>query len=110
MQESLTKVQISQSNQANKHWRKVSYDIRDKIWLSIKNISIDQPLKKLDYKMIDPFKVIKKKDILLKLQLPQVMKIYNVFHLNFFQKASTDLLTGQINKLALSMIINDEEK
>ena len=40
-QESLTKTQTSQSNQANKHWKKVSYNIGYKVWLSIKNISTD---------------------------------------------------------------------
>ena len=40
-QESLTKAQTSQSNQAKKHRKKVSYDIGDKMWLSTKNISTD---------------------------------------------------------------------
>ena len=81
-QESLTKAQTSQSNQANKHWKEVSYDIGDKVWLSIKNISTDRPSKKLDHKMIGPFDVIGKKSISLELQLPQAMKIHNVFHPN----------------------------
>ena len=34
VQESLTNAQLNQSNQANKHWKEVSYDIRDKVWLS----------------------------------------------------------------------------
>ena len=81
-QESLTKAQTSQSNQANKHRKKVSYDIGDKVWLSTKNISTDRPSKKLDHKMIGPFEVIGKKGISLELQLPQAMKIHNVFHPN----------------------------
>ena len=81
-QESLMEAQTSQSNQANKHWKEVSYDIGDKVWLSTKNISTDQSSKKLDHKMIDPFDVIGKKSILLELQLPQAMKIHNVFHPN----------------------------
>ena len=38
------------------------------------------------------------------------MKIYNVFHLNLLQKALTNLLIGQVNKLALPVIINNKEK
>ena len=60
--------------------------------------------------MISFFKVIGKKGILPKLQLPQAMKIHNVFHPNLLWKASIDLLTGQINKPALLVIINNEEK
>ena len=78
--------------------------------LSVKNISTNQLSKKLDYKMISPFEVIKKKSILLKLQLPQAMKIYNVFHPNLLEKASIDPITGQVNKLAPPVIINNEEK
>ncbi len=57
--------------------------------------------------MID---VIGKKNISLKLQFPQAMKIHNVFHPNLLWKASTDLLTGQVNKLALLVIINNKEE
>ena len=37
------------------------------MWLSTKYISTNQLSKKLDHKMIGPFKVIRKKNILLKL-------------------------------------------
>ena len=38
------------------------------------------------------------------------MKIHNVFHLNFFQKASIDFLTSQVNEPALLVIINNKKK
>ena len=60
--------------------------------------------------MIGPFNVMRKKSILLKLQIPQAMKIHNVFHLNLLWKASTDPLTGQVNKPAPPVIINNEEE
>ena len=78
------------------------------MWLSIKNISTNQPSKKLDHKMIGLFEVIGKKSILLELQLPQAMKIHNIFHPNLLQKASTDLLTGQVNESVSSIIINNK--
>ena len=106
----MTKVQTSQSNQANKYWKEVSYDIGDKVWLSTKNISTDRPSKKLDHKMIGPFDVIGKKSILLKLQLSQAMKIHNVFHLNLLQKASIDPLIDQVNKPAPPVIIDNKEE
>ena len=83
-QKSLTKAQTSQSNQANKYWKEISYDIGDKIWLSTKNISTDRLSKKLDHKIIGFFDIIEKKSISLELQLPQAMKIHNVFHWNLF--------------------------
>ena len=70
-------------------------------WLNVQEVR---------YKMIGSFEVIKKKGISLKLQFPQAMKIHNVFHPNFFWKASTDPWTGQVNKPAPPVIINNEEK
>ena len=80
------------------------------MWLSTKNISTDRPSKKLDHKIIGPFEVIGKKNILLELQLSQAMKIHNVFHLNFLWKASTNPLKGQVNKPVPPVIINNEEE
>ena len=60
--------------------------------------------------MIGPFDVIQKKSILFELQLPQAMKIHNVFHLNLLQKASKDPLIGQVNGPAPPVIINNKEK
>lgn len=60
--------------------------------------------------MINPFKVIGKNSILLELQLPQAIKIHNVFHPNLLWKASIDPLIGQVNKPIPSIIINNKEK
>lgn len=38
------------------------------------------------------------------------MKIHNVFHLNLFQKATTNPLTGQVNKPASPVIINNKKE
>lgn len=70
------------------------------MWLSTKKINTDRLFKKLNHKIIDYFEVIRKKDILLELQLPQAIKIHNFFHPNLFQKALTGLLIGQVNKIA----------
>ena len=60
--------------------------------------------------MISFFEVIQKKSILLKLQLPQTIKIYKIFHPNLLQKALINLLTGQVNKPGLPIIINNKKK
>ena len=60
--------------------------------------------------MISFFKVIRKKSILLKLQLFQAMKIHNFFHPNLLQKTSTNLFIDQVKKLVPPVIINNEEK
>lgn len=59
--------------------------------------------------MIDFLKIIKRKNILLELQLFQVMNIYKIFQLNILQKAFTNRLTYQINALEPLVIINNKE-
>lgn len=60
--------------------------------------------------MLGFFDVIGNKGVFVKLQLPQSMKINNVFHPNLLQKASIDLLTNQVNEPLPPIIINKEEE
>ena len=60
--------------------------------------------------MLSPFEVINNKRVFVELELPQSMKIHNIFHLNLFQKTSADLLTYQVNELPPLVIINNKEK
>ena len=104
----IASAQKSQSKQANKHQKDISYAVGDKVWLSTRNITTDQPSKKLHHKMLGSFEVIGNKRVSVELQLPQSMKIHNVFHPNLLQKASTDALTNQVNEPPPSFIINNE--
>ena len=60
--------------------------------------------------MLGPFEVIGNKGVSVELQLPQSMKIHNVFHPNLLRKASTDPLTNQVNEPPPPIIINNEEE
>ena len=60
--------------------------------------------------MLGFFKVIGNKSVFVELQLPQSMKIHNVFHPHLLQKVSTDPLTNQVNEPLPSVIINNKEK
>ena len=64
---------------------------------------------KLDHKILGPFEVIGNKWIFFKLQLPQSMKIHNVFPTNLSYKTSLNPLSNQVNKCLLSIIINNEK-
>lgn len=56
--------------------------MRNKMWLFTKNINTDKLFKKLDHYMIDPFKMIRKKNILLSIQLDKMHKNRENFHSN----------------------------
>ncbi len=70
----------------------------------------DRPSKKQDHKMLGSFEVIGNKRVSIELQLPQSMKIHNVFHPNLLQKALTDSMTNQVNEPPPPVIINNEEE
>ncbi len=60
--------------------------------------------------MLGFFEVIENKRVVVELQLPQSMKIHNIFHPNLLRNASRDPLTNQINEPLSSIIINNEKE
>ena len=58
------------------------YKVGDKVFLSTKNIKTERHSKKLDDEKIGPFKIKKLVGLLYQLELPPIMKIHDVFHLN----------------------------
>ena len=65
----IASAQKIQSKQIDKHWKNISYNVRNKFWLSTRNITTDQPSKKLDYKMLGFFEIIGNKGVFVKLLL-----------------------------------------
>ncbi|KAF8703940.1 Chromo (CHRromatin Organization MOdifier) domain, partial [Rhizoctonia solani] len=75
------------------------YKVEDKVWLMTTNIQTKRPAKKLDNKKAGPFTITKK--ILshaYRLDLPNTIKIHNVFHLNLLApfKEDTDFHRRQV--------------
>ena len=66
--------------------------------------------KKLNYKMIDSYFIIKVVNSFYQVKFFEFAKIFDTFYSNLLKKASKNSLWRQINGLALSVIINDEKK
>ena len=60
--------------------------------------------------MFDFFEIITNKNISIKLQLPQLIKIYNIFYANLSQKIFINPLINHINKFLPFVVINNKEK
>ena len=82
----------------------------DLVFLSNKNIIIDKLYKKLNNKMFDSFLIKVIIDFSYKLKLFKIIKIYNVFHLNFLNLVIINLLFNQKNSLFIIIIVKDKEK
>ena len=58
------------------------------VYLAIKNITIKKPSKKLDYKYLKPYKVIKRiSENNYQLNLPLKVRIYPIFYISLFENA-----------------------
>ena len=70
------------------------------MFLNSKNINTQRLSKKLDDKMLKPFKIVKKVRKAFKLKLSRTMLIYDVFDLSLLWKAATDSLSEQKQTLS----------
>ena len=98
MRENAEKSQATMKRHADRHRREISYEVGDQVFLSSKNIITDRPSKKLEDKMLGPFPIVKKVGTSYELQLPQTMKVHNVFHSNLLRKDPGNPLPDQIQE------------
>ena len=86
--------QDKMSEFTDKKRKNISYKIENKVFLLIKNIDTMRSLKKLNYKIIDSFKIIQKTEGSYKLNLLKLMaKKHSVFHLLLLRKAEEDFMS-----------------
>ncbi len=96
--------------QANKHRKKINYEIKSKMFLNERNIVTARLFKKLNDKMLDSFKITDSVDFFYKLKLSDTMRIHDVFHSELLCSAVNNSLSDQKNELSKSIVINDENE
>ena len=92
--ENIRKAQAKQSEFANRHRKDIIFNEGDSVWLSTKNLKTDRPSKKLDHKMIGPFKILSAHGNAYKLDLPAHMVVNPTFHVSLLRKDPGDPLPG----------------
>ncbi len=108
--EALIKTWKQMMNQANKHRKKINYEIESKMFLNKRNIVTARLFKKLNNKMLNSFKIKDFIDFFYKLKLSDIMHIHDVFHSELLCFAVNDFLSDQKNELLKSIVINDEDE
>ena len=88
--EALIKTRKQMMNQANKHRKKLNYEIKSKMFLNEWNIVTARSFKKLNDKMLDSFQITKSVDLFYKLKLSKTMRIHDVFHSELLRSVVDD--------------------
>ena len=100
-----------QAKAADRHQKSVEeYKVGNSVWLLTKNIKTEKPSKKLDHKMVSPFKIKALVGLSCRLELPTSMKIHDIFYPSLLQKTSADLLPSQHSDPTLLVIVDNEEE
>ena len=98
LQEEITTAQLRQKETWNKQ-RKADPNLKsgDMLWFLPRNVKTTRPSKKLDYKKMGPFKIIKKVGTSsYKLNLPASMTIHNIFHISLLEPYEDNKFPSQI--------------
>ena len=83
----------------------------DMVWLLPRNIKTTRPSKKLDYKKIDPFKILAKIGTsTYKQALPPSMAIHNTFHISLLEPYQDKLFPSQIQRPPPPIQIEGEDE
>ena len=98
LQEEMTTVQVRQKENNDKH-RKPDPNLKsgDMVWFLPPNVQTTRPSKKVDYKKIGPFKIIRKVETSsYKLDLLSSMTIHNTFYISLLELNKDNKFPSQI--------------
>jgi hypothetical protein len=106
----MEKAQEKMQRSTNRHRRPTDWQVKDKVFLSTKNLKNDQPSRKLVRQWEGPFTVTEKVGNSYRLALPDGSKIHDVFAADVLIKDPNDPLPGQVNPKPTGQIIEGVEE
>ena len=83
----------------------------DKVWLDARNLKIRTPSRKLSPRRYGPFKVLQRISLVAyRIELPQTMKIHNVFHVDLLIPHHQTEAYGETYRQPPPELIDGEEE
>ncbi len=108
--QALARARVTMKEQADKHRKEMIYKVDDMVFLNSRNITTARPSKKLNDKMLEPFKILAEIEHAYRLKLPSTMKIHSEFASNLLRLNSEDSLKGQRNESPGPIVVDDEDE
>ena len=106
---SLTRIQAYQACIYNKSYCDVEYKVGQKVWLRVKNITIERLLRKLNWQRYGPHRIIEKiKKVTYCLDLPASLQIHNVFHVSLIHNHKPRVGEESLEPQPLRLAIDPE--
>ena len=115
LHEQLTEnIKSAQDHQARyydaKH-KRMEFSVGDKVWLISTNIHTQRPSKKLDWKRLGPFPILKRIGTqAYRLDLPSSMQIHPVFHVSLLEPYKSSTIPGRSLPPPPPVVIDAEEE
>ena len=91
--ENIKNRQQKQIKNVNKHRKNIKYEVKNLIWVSLKNIITNWFSKKLNHKMINSYSIIKISNSSYQIKLFELTKIFDTFYFDFLRKVSENSLS-----------------
>jgi hypothetical protein len=92
----------------DKHIEQPDFEVNDLVMLSLQNITTKRPMKKLDYKFVGPFKILERIGLrAFRLQLPNSIKVHNVFHVSLLRRFNANEIPGQTSQPPMAIEVNE---
>ena len=108
--ELILKAQEKKRQDVDKHRKPVDFGPGDQVYVTTKNWKTERTSRKLDHQTAGPFRILNRTGNSYEVDLPDSIKVHNVFSPDRIRKAGTDPLPGQIAEPQPPIIVNTEKE